>query len=80
MRSPDDTPADVRHRLIEGWRVMSPARKAALVDAWSRDCRALAMAGLRDRHPSATETELLRRLGVLLYGETVMRELPRDEV
>lgn len=74
MRAVDDeTPPEVRRRLAEGWRAMPADRKAALIDAWSRDLRALAVAGLRERHPQAGGDELRRRLGVLLLGEQAVR-------
>lgn len=52
---------------------MPPARKAALIDAWSRDLRVLALAGLRQRHPEDGEDELRWRLGALLLGERAAR-------
>lgn len=69
----EETPPEVRRRLDEGWRAMPPERKAALVDAWSADVRRLALAGVRERHPDASEEELRMRLGVLLYGEELIR-------
>lgn len=69
----DETPPEVRRRLAEGWRAMPTVRKATLIDAWSRDLRALAVAGLRERHPEEGEDELRRRLGVLLLGDEVAR-------
>ncbi len=38
------------------------------------DCRALAVAGLRERHPGADDSELRRRLAALLWGESLARE------
>lgn len=70
----DDTPPDIRRRLVDGWRAMSPLKKAALVDAWSSDCRALAVAGLRERHPLAAHDELQLRLGSLLLGAATARQ------
>jgi hypothetical protein len=44
----------------------------------------MAMAGLRARHPSASEAELRARLFVRLYGRAealrVLREVPDDAV
>jgi hypothetical protein len=40
--------------------------------------RALALAGLRDRHPNASEDELRVRLAVRLYGRAVATKLFRD--
>ena len=38
---------------------MTPAQRAELTDAMSRDARELALAGLRMRHPQASEAALL---------------------
>lgn len=70
----EETRPEVRQRLVEGWRAMPSEQKAALVQAWSADVRAVALAGVRERHPDATEGELRMRLGVLLYGEELIRE------
>lgn len=74
----DETPPEVRRRLAEGWRAMPAVRKAELVDAWSRDLRALTVAGLRERHPEEGDDELRRRLGVLLLGEELARAVLGD--
>lgn len=70
-----DTAPDVRGRLVAGWRAMAPARKAALVNAWSADVAALALVGLRRRHPQAGDAEIRFRLGSLLLGEAVAEQL-----
>lgn len=71
----EDTTADVRSRLIRGWRAMTPARKAALVDAWSRDVTALAIVGLRRRHPGAADEEIRFRLACLLLGDSLAEQV-----
>jgi hypothetical protein len=50
-------------REMPGWRKMQ------LVTALTRASRRLALAGLRQRHPQASEAELQRRLANLLLGE-----------
>jgi hypothetical protein len=70
----DDTPPELLCRQAQGWCRMPPAQKAQLVDAWSADCRTLALAGLRERHPGADDEELRRRLAALLWGDTLARE------
>lgn len=62
-----DTPQEVRALLIAGWRAMSPAKKAELVNAWSADLFELAKAGIRMRHPDASAEEIRAHLGQLLY-------------
>lgn len=58
--------------LLEGWRRMAPGAKAALMDAWSHDVRALAMAGVDRRHPDASPRERLIELGRVLYGDDII--------
>jgi hypothetical protein len=41
----------------------------------SRAVRELALAGIRERHPTATESELRVRLTVRLYGRAVAQRL-----
>lgn len=62
-----DTPPEVRALLIAGWRAMTPAKKAELVNAWSADLFELAKAGIRMRHPDASAEEIRSLLGELLY-------------
>lgn len=69
-----DTSEEAAARLLEGWRCMGPARRAALVDCWSRDVRVLAAVGIRRRLPSATSTEVRVELGRLLYGDAVVTD------
>lgn len=64
----DDTSLDVEARLIEGWRRMSPAEKAAMVSALCRSTREMALAGIRHRYPSASQREQFLRLAILTLG------------
>ena len=45
------------------------------MDAWSSDCRTLAITGLRERHPEATDEELRMRLSAMLLGATTTRQV-----
>jgi hypothetical protein len=47
---------------------MTPAQRLELASSLSVSVRTLALAGLRQRHPGASEEELRRRLTVRLYG------------
>ncbi len=67
-----DTTDEASAVLLEGWRLMGPARRAALVDAWSRDVRVLAEVGIQRRMPAATPSDVRIELGRLLYGEAVV--------
>jgi hypothetical protein len=69
-----DTSDEAAARLVEGWRCMAPAQRAALVDGWSRDVRRLAELGIRQRRPAATRSAVRIELGRLLYGDAVVTE------
>ncbi len=69
-----------RHAAII--RAMTSEQRAAALRSLDRGVRRLAMAGLRHRHPGASERELLIRLCAQLHGvETARRvygALPED--
>jgi hypothetical protein len=69
-----DTPPEVRRLLVERWRAMPAWRKAWLVDALSRDCEKLALAGIRERHPGVSPEEARLRLGALRIRRDLMIE------
>lgn len=71
---PADTSVEARRVQVEIWRSMSPTEKAAAVDRLSAEVRALALAGIRQRHPEATYPEQQRYLAVLLHGSEVVEE------
>jgi hypothetical protein len=64
----EDTHPDAEHVLIELLRGASPARKMAMVLSANRTARALALAGLRERHPGESPSRLRRRLADLWLG------------
>lgn len=62
---------------------MTPAEKARRVDELTKGACLLALAGLRKRHPEASEGELLLRLAVLRLGAPLVARAygwsePRD--
>lgn len=63
-----DTSADIEQRQIERWRRMSPAEKLALVEDLRQTSLTLASAGIRQRYPSASESECTLRLRILTLG------------
>jgi hypothetical protein len=70
-----DTTPEAEAVQIEIYRRMSPGRKLALVEEANRTARALALAGLRQRHPDAGPEELFRRLMDLTLGEELAAEV-----
>ena len=65
----DDTHPEAERVLIALLREAPPWRKFELMMGLNQWVRALAMNGLRQRHPEAGDAELRRRLAGLLYGE-----------
>jgi hypothetical protein len=63
-----DTTAEIEERQIQAWREMSPADKAALVAGLTNASFVLARAGLRERHPAASDREIFLRLAILTLG------------
>ena len=66
--SPDTAP-EIERLQIEGLRQMPAWRKIQLVGDLNETVRALALAGLRQRHPDDTPAQRRRRLADLLLGE-----------
>ncbi len=64
----DDTPVEVEAFYIEHLRRMPSWRKLEILAQMNRLVIQLAMSGLRQRHPLASEDELRRRLADLLLG------------
>lgn len=67
-----DTSADALAKQVELYRGMSAADKARQFCDATLTANALALAGLRRRHPGAGESELLLRLAVLCLGEELV--------
>jgi hypothetical protein len=63
-----DTSPEIERLLIDAWRQMSPADKAATITALTRAAYALTWAGVRQRHPGATPRELFLRTAIVVLG------------
>jgi hypothetical protein len=79
--SPDTDPK-IERLYIERLRQMPPWRKMQLVSDMNETVRALALAGLRQRHPDDTPAQRRRRLADLILGPElaarVYGPLPED--
>ena len=64
----EDTHPDAERVLIDLLRGASPARKMAMLLGANRTARALALTGLRERHPGESPARLRRRLADLWLG------------
>jgi len=63
-----DTSPETERMLLQLMRETPPWRKMELMDQLNAMAREFALAGLRQRHPTASEQELRRRLADLLLG------------
>ncbi len=69
-----DVRREVEAIVVEGWRRMSAAQKVQQVRQLTRTCRQFSLAGIRDRHPTASEEEVRLRLASFwLDRETMIR-------
>lgn len=70
-----DTAPEVEELLVEGYRRMSAREKVARVADLNRTVRALARAGIRERHGSdlTPEEERIRLAALTLDRETLLR-------
>lgn len=72
MTEIDDTSATAQETLLELYRNMEPGRKLRLLFEHQAAVDAVALAGIRLRHPRATERELTLRLAALRYPRELM--------
>ena len=70
-----DTDPKMEALQIQLWRQASPTRKMHMLAQLNASARTLALAGLRARHPHASEAELRRRLAGLLVGDELARKV-----
>jgi hypothetical protein len=68
-----DTTAAAERIQVELWAAMSPIEKFCLVSAISRNVQELSLAGIRRRHPDATNDELRFHLAVAKLGDELAR-------
>ena len=70
-----DTHPKMEALQIQLWRQASATRKMQMLAQLNASARIVALAGLRARHPQASEVELRRRLAGLLLGEEAARKV-----
>lgn len=64
----DDTSPEQWQRYVAGLQAIPAGIRARQLDVLTTRVRALAMAGLRRRHPEASEEELRIRFAAQTYG------------
>ena len=73
----DDTTAAAEGLQVRRWREMTSREKSALISGLSQAATALAVAGIRHRHPTASEREIFLRYAILTLGvELACRAYP----
>ena len=75
-----DTTVDVEQRQVDLWRRLSPAERLQMVSDTSRAVTMLALAGIRLRHPQASERECFLRLAAIRLGVAAVRRIYPDAV
>ena len=73
-----DTSPEIEHLQIVGWRRMTPGQKAAVVSGLTQAVHDLALAGVRLRHPQASEREQFLRLALITLGSDLARRAYPD--
>ena len=68
-----DTSPEAERLQIEAWRRMSTVQKAALVSGLTRAAVDMTLAGIRQRHPSASLREVRLRFAVMTLGRDLAR-------
>jgi len=63
-----DTSANAERTQLERWRCMTPPEKARAVTAITLAVQEQSLAGIRIRHPGASDQECMLRLAVLKLG------------
>lgn len=69
-----DTHPKMEALQIQLWRQASPTQKMNMLAQLNASARMLAMTGLHQRFPQASEAELRRKLADLLLGEELARK------
>ena len=70
-----DTTADIEQRQVDAWRRLSPVERLRLVSDTTRAVMDLSRAGIRRRHPQASERECFLRLAAILIGVDTARRI-----
>jgi hypothetical protein len=74
----EDTTAAIEQRQVAAWRRLSPHEKLQLVSDTTRAVTNLSLAGIRRRHPRASERECFLRLAAIMLGVDTARRVYPD--
>jgi mRNA-degrading endonuclease toxin of MazEF toxin-antitoxin module len=78
MVRPRDTSGAAFERQLEAYRAMSPGERVAIAAAMSDEIRVLAEAGIRDRHPAFSDSQVADALARILLGPELAQQLDRS--
>ena len=70
-----DTHPKMEAMQIELIRRMPSWKKFAMMDGLNKTVRALAVSGIKERHPNATQKEIQRMLAELMLGAELARKV-----
>lgn len=70
-----DTPPEIEHMLIEGYRKMSAAEKLQIMQDLIRTAQLLTLGEIKRRHPMASKRELKLRLASRWIEPKLMKEV-----
>jgi hypothetical protein len=70
-----DTSRAAEDIQVERWRAMSPSERADLISSLCRTVDAFALAGIKLRHPGASERECFLRLAAIKLGADLARRV-----
>jgi hypothetical protein len=73
-----DTSADIEQRQVDAWRRLSPLERLRLVSDTTRAVMNLSLAGIRLRHPQASERECFLRAAAIRLGVDTVRRIYPD--
>lgn len=71
---PIDTDDEAHARQLEVYRRMGGTERVQVMFRLNAMTRALAMAGIRNRHPEYGDDQVLRALARLLHGDDLVRQ------
>jgi len=74
----EDTSIDIERRQVEAWRSMSAAERAATITGLTQAAFDMAAAGVKARHPGASEPELFYRMAVVVLGPELAARVHPD--
>jgi hypothetical protein len=73
-----DTSGAIEQRQVEAWRHLSPAEKLQLVSDATQAIIELSLAGIRRRHPVASDRECFLRFACIVLGRDVAQTVYPD--